>query len=53
MVSYQKKKILTIHRRDILIFHATLHHRGINYNKHEHRRLLQVFEIFPDKSIYL
>ena len=52
ILSYQKKKILTIHRGDILIFHATLHHRGINYYKHEQRRLLQVFEMFPDKITY-
>ena len=51
-VSYQKKEILTVHRGDILIFNATIHHRGINYHKTEHRRLLQVFEIFPDKTTY-
>lgn len=50
--SYNKKKILNVHRGDILIFHANLHHRGINYNKIGNRRLLQVFEVFPNKETY-
>ena len=29
-----------------------MHHRGINYNQTENRRLLQVFEVFPDKETY-
>lgn len=50
--SYNKKIILNIKRGDILIFHSNIHHRGINYNKTENRRLLQVFEVFPDKQTY-
>ena len=50
--SYNKKITLTIKRGDILIFHSNIHHRGINYNKTENRRLLQVFEVFPDKQTY-
>lgn len=50
--SYNNKKIITVKRGDILIFHSNIHHRGINYNKTENRRLLQVFEVFPDKETY-
>ena len=50
--SYNKKKIINIHRGDILIFHSNIHHRGINFNKTGNRRLLQVFEVFPDKKTY-
>jgi hypothetical protein len=39
-------------RGDILVFHANMHHRGINFNKTPHRRLLQVFEVFPDNATY-
>jgi hypothetical protein len=47
-----KKQVIHIKRGDILIFHANLHHRGINYNKTANRRLLQVFDVFPDKPTY-
>lgn len=50
--SYQKRKVLTVRRGDILLFHANMHHRGINYQKTEHRRLLQVFDVFPDQKTY-
>ena len=48
---YNKKKILDINIGDIMIFNANLHHRGINYSK-KSRRILQIFEIFPNKNIY-
>ncbi len=50
--TYNKKKIVQINRGDILIFHANLHHRGIHFNKQPNRRLLQVFEVFPDQKTY-
>jgi hypothetical protein len=50
--TYKKKIILNIQRGDILVFHANMHHRGINYNKEANRRLLQVFEVFPDSETY-
>jgi hypothetical protein len=50
--SYNKKQVLDVKRGDILIFHSNLHHRGINYNKTKNRRLLQVFDVFPDKDTY-
>lgn len=50
--SYNKKKIINIEPGDILIFHANLYHRGRNFNTSSNRRLLQVFEVFPDKESY-
>jgi len=50
--SYNKRKVLDVKRGDILIFHSNMHHRGVNYNKMGERRLLQVFEVFPDKNTY-
>jgi len=50
--SYQKRKTLTIHRGDLLVFHANLHHRGVKFDRTGDRRLLQVFEIFPDRPTY-
>ena len=50
--SYNKKITINIKRGDILIFHSNIHHRGINFNKAGNRRLLQVFEVFPDKQTY-
>lgn len=35
---------------DILLFHPTLLHRGIFTEGLAHRRLLQIFEIYPDSS---
>ena len=37
---------------DMLIFHANLHHRGVGYSPSGHRRILQVFNIFPNKDIH-
>jgi hypothetical protein len=52
MESYNKKQIINVKRGDILIFHSNIHHRGVDFNKRENRRLLQVFEVFPDKQTY-
>lgn len=50
--SYNKRQLITVKRGDILIFHANTHHRGVKFNKTINRRLLQVFEVFPDKETY-
>jgi len=50
--SFNKRKALDVKRGDILVFHSNMHHRGINYNKKGDRRLLQVFEVFPDQKTY-
>jgi len=51
--SYNKKRLLTIEPGDIVIFHANMYHRGTNFNTNGNRRLLQVFEVFPDNETYL
>lgn len=51
--SYNKKRLIDIEPGDILIFHANLYHRGTNFNTQGNRRLLQVFEVFPDDETYL
>ena len=50
--TYNKKVVLDVQRGDILVFHSNMHHRGVNYNKIGDRRLLQVFEVFPDQETY-
>jgi hypothetical protein len=50
--SYSKKEVLQVRRGDILVFHANMHHRGIKYNESPNRRLLQVFDVFPDRQTY-
>ena len=49
---FNTKIQITLSRGDILIFHSNLYHRGINYFKKENRRLLQVFDVFPNKETY-
>jgi hypothetical protein len=43
---------LVIEPGDMLIFHATLLHRGIFTEKQVHRRVLQVFDCFPSNNIF-
>lgn len=50
--SYNQKKMLTIEPGDIVVFHANMYHRGTNFNKQGNRRLLQVFEVFPDDNSF-
>jgi Phytanoyl-CoA dioxygenase (PhyH) len=40
---------ITVEPGDILVFHATLIHRGIFTEQLSHRRVLQVFDVFPSK----
>jgi ectoine hydroxylase-related dioxygenase (phytanoyl-CoA dioxygenase family) len=50
--SYHKKIELQIEPGDVLIFHANIHHRGVNFDKKGDRRILQVFDVFPDMKTY-
>lgn len=50
--SYNKKIEVHLQRGDILIFHSNIHHRGSNFDKKGDRRLLQVFDVFPDTETY-
>ena len=49
---FNTKIQINLRRGDILIFHSNLYHRGINYFKKENRRILQVFDVFPNKETY-
>lgn len=49
---FNQRKVLDVNPGDILLFHSNLHHRGVHFNKQPNRRLLQVFEIFPDQATY-
>ena len=50
--SYFQKIIIDIEPGDILVFNANLYHRGRNYDTKGNRRLLQVFEVFPDEDTF-
>lgn len=52
ITSYNKKIVIPLQRGDILIFHSNIHHRGVNFDKKGDRRLLQVFDVFPDMETY-
>lgn len=45
---YPSKERLVIEPGDVVIFHQYLLHRGIFTERLPHRRLIQVFEVFPD-----
>jgi hypothetical protein len=47
LVQFTKKIKLTCSPGDILLFYSTLIHRGIFTENLPHRRLIQVFEVFP------
>ena len=52
---FNNKKIINIKKGDMLIFHANMYHRGIAFDpkhKQKNRRLLQIFEIWPNKEQY-
>lgn len=48
LTAYHKAERIEMRPGDVLIFHAFLLHRGIFTEKLPHRRLIQVFEVFPD-----
>lgn len=52
---FSRKKIIKVKKGDMLIFHANMYHRGIAFpenKKQKNRRLLQIFEIWPNKELY-
>ena len=49
---YYNIKKININRGDILIFFATMLHRGIFTEHLKNRYLLQVFEVFPNIELY-
>ena len=52
LTSFGKKKKIYIERGDVLLFYSNLLHRGIFTENLAHRRLIQVFEIFPSSQLY-
>lgn len=49
---YRLKEKLILNPGDFLLFHSIILHRGIFTGKALHRRLIQVFEIYPTKDQY-
>ena len=49
---YNNKKILQLEPNDIVVFYSNIYHKGINFSKGANRRLLQVFDVFPDNQTY-
>jgi len=50
--SYFQKITIDIEPGDVLVFHANLYHRGKNFYIKGDRRVLQVFEVFPDETVF-
>lgn len=50
--TYKLKETITMNPGDLILFASTMLHRGIFTERLPYRRLIQVFEIFPDKELY-
>lgn len=52
--AYDLKNVITvdIEPGDLLIFNASLIHRGIFFNTNDNRRLIQFFEVYPNKETF-
>lgn len=48
---YNKKVTLEIHPGDMLLFYSTMLHRGIFTENEKTRKLVQVFEVFPNREL--
>jgi hypothetical protein len=49
---YTNKTVLHLEPNDIVIFYSNMYHKGVNFSKGDNRRLLQVFDVFPDNQTY-
>jgi hypothetical protein len=49
---YGTKKRIKMSKGDVLVFYSTMLHRGVKFGKSKHRRLLQVFDVYPTKEAY-
>jgi len=49
---YNNRTVLQLEANDIVIFHSNIFHKGVNFSKGSNRRLLQVFDVFPDNETY-
>lgn len=50
--TYKARKRVKMGRGDVLVFYSTLLHRGVKFGQTKHRRLLQVFDVFPSAEAY-
>jgi hypothetical protein len=50
--SFKNRHMLDIKGGTFIIIHANLHHRGVNFNTADNRRLLQIFEVTFTKEEY-
>jgi len=52
--TYDLSNIITvdIEPGDLLVFNASLMHRGIFFNTEDHRRLMQIFEVYPNQETF-
>lgn len=52
--TYDLKNTITIDIEpgDLLVFNASLMHRGIFFNTENNRRLMQIFEVYPNKETF-
>jgi ectoine hydroxylase-related dioxygenase (phytanoyl-CoA dioxygenase family) len=49
---YNNKIVLHLEPNDIVVFHSNMYHKGVNFSQGNNRRLLQVFDVFPDNQTY-
>ena len=49
--NFLNTKLIHLDPGDLLLFHCLTIHRGIFFDKMENRRLIQVFEIYPTKTL--
>jgi hypothetical protein len=49
---YKNKKLLQLEENDIVVFYSNMYHKGVNFSKGKNRRILQVFDLFPQTKIY-
>ena len=49
---YKNKKLLQLEENDIVIFYSNMYHKGVNFSKGKNRRVLQLFDLFPQTKIY-
>lgn len=52
--TYDLSNLITvdIEPGDLLVFNASLMHRGIFFNTEDHRRLMQIFEVYPNQETF-
>lgn len=49
---YPDFRLVAVEPGDVLLFSSTLLHRGIFTDAVEHRRLVQIFDVYPNREVY-